>query len=198
MRRFAVRLLEFLGLTRRDAEARREIEAHLALMQEDFENRGLSPDAAHRAARVAFGGVEQTREAHRDARSFRALETARQDIALGVRLLRRSPLVTITAAGSLAIGIGGNTAIFAVANTLLFRPPDGVQHAERLVDIGAAPPTTRRRPPACSITTSGCGDSAAIRGSSAASCASTIGPSLSSASPRHASKARISKGATSG
>lgn len=138
MRRFAARLLEFLRLTRRDADVRREIDAHLALMQDDFESRGLSPEAARRAARVAFGGIEQTREAHRDARSFPALETAWQDVTLGVRLLRRSPLFTLTAAASLAIGLGVNTAIFAVADSLLFRPPDGIQQPERLVDIGAA------------------------------------------------------------
>src|SRR5262245_35587441 len=79
MRRFAARLLEFLRLTRGDADARREIDAHLALMREDFENRGMSADAARRAARLAFGGIEQTREAHLDARSFSSLETARQD-----------------------------------------------------------------------------------------------------------------------
>lgn len=138
MRRFVARLLEFLRLTRRDADLRREIDAHLALMQDDYESRGMSPDAARRAARLAFGGIEQTRERHRDARSFASLEDARQDIALGLRLLRRSPLFTLTAALSLAIGIGANTAIFAVATSLLFRPPDAIEQPDRLVDIGTA------------------------------------------------------------
>src|SRR5690349_19315180 len=130
MRRFLARLLEFVRAGHRDTDLRREIDAHLALMQEDFERRGMTPDAARRAARVAFGGIEHTREIHRDARSFPSLETARRDIALGVRLLRHSPLFTLTAATSLAIGIGANTAIFAVANSLLFRPPDGIEQPD--------------------------------------------------------------------
>ena len=105
MRRFVARLLNFLRLTRRDDEAAREIAAHLALLQDDYESRGMAPAAAHRAAQVALGGVEQARERHRDARSFPWLEDARQDVALGLRLLGRSPLFTVTTALSLASGI---------------------------------------------------------------------------------------------
>jgi predicted permease len=98
----------------------------------------MDPDAARRAARLALGGVEQTKELHRQARSFTRIEDARQDVAHGLRLLRRSPLFTCTAAVSLAIGIGVNTAIFTVANSLLFRPPSGIADAHELIDIGAA------------------------------------------------------------
>jgi predicted permease len=116
----------------------REIDTHLALMQEAYESRGMTPDAARRAARLALGGVEQTKERHREARSFIWIEDARQDVAHGLRLLRRSPLFTFTAATSLAIGIGVNTAIFTVANGLLFRPPSGIVDPHELIDIGAA------------------------------------------------------------
>src|SRR6476646_9171422 len=101
MRRFVARLLNFLRLTRRDDEAAREIAAHLALLQDDYESHGMTPEAARRAARMALGGVAQTTERHRDARSFPWLEDARQDVALGLRLLRRSPLFTLTATLSL-------------------------------------------------------------------------------------------------
>jgi predicted permease len=73
---------------------------------------------------------------YRDPRVFRWLGDARQDVTHAVRLLRRAPLFTFTAALSLAIGIGANTAIFAVANALVFRAPDGVVDARTLVDIG--------------------------------------------------------------
>src|SRR6185295_12112057 len=53
-------------------------------------------------------------------------------------LLRRSPVFTATAALSLAIGIGANTAIFTVANALLFRPPAGIADPSALVVIGTA------------------------------------------------------------
>ena len=138
MRRFLERLLQLLRVRDSERDLAREIEAHVALVQEAYEARGLSAVDARRAALVALGGIEQTKELHREARSFRWIEDARQDILHTLRLLRRSPLFTITAAVSLAIGIGANTAIFSVANSLLFRPPFGIRAPDDLVDIGAA------------------------------------------------------------
>jgi predicted permease len=64
------------------------------------------------------------------------LETWIQDARYALRLLRRSPLFTLTAALSLAIGIGANTTIFSVASALLLRPLPGLADAGRLVDVG--------------------------------------------------------------
>jgi putative ABC transport system permease protein len=64
------------------------------------------------------------------------LDTFLQDVRFGLRLLRKSPLFTATAALSLAIGIGANTTIFSIANALLFRPLPGLVAPERLVDLG--------------------------------------------------------------
>ncbi len=138
MRRFVQRLLNLVRVRRPEDDLVREIEAHLALLQDGFEARGLPADAARRAARLALGNVEHVKEQHRDARSFRWIEDACQDAAHGVRLLRRSPVFTATAALSLAIGIGANTAIFTVANGLLFRPPAGIANPSELVVIGTA------------------------------------------------------------
>ena len=138
MRRFLERVLNLLRVRRPDHDLAREIDAHLALLQDTYEARGLSPDAARRAARLALGNVDHVKEQHRDARSFRWIEDAWQDAAHGLRLLRRSPVFTATAALSLAIGIGANTAIFTVANALLFRPPAGITDPSDLVVIGTA------------------------------------------------------------
>jgi predicted permease len=58
------------------------------------------------------------------------------DVRYALRLLRRNPIFALTAAVSLAIGIGANTTIFTIANALLLRTPPGVAEPGRLVDIG--------------------------------------------------------------
>ena len=65
------------------------------------------------------------------------LETFLQDVRYAVRLLRRSPLFTATAALSLAIGIGANTTIFSIASALLLRPLPGLAESDRLWMWGA-------------------------------------------------------------
>lgn len=59
-----------------------------------------------------------------------------QDLRYALRLLRLNPVFALTAAVSLAIGIGANTTIFTIANALLFKPPAGVVEPGRLVDVG--------------------------------------------------------------
>ena len=58
------------------------------------------------------------------------------DVRFAIRLLRKSPLFTLTAALSLAIGIGANTTIFSVASALLLRPLPGLAAPNRLIDLG--------------------------------------------------------------
>ena len=91
MRRFFRRLLTPFRHGQAEAELAREVESHLALLEEQFRNEGLSPDDARSAARRAFGGVEQVKEHQRNARSFRWIDDARQDVAYGARSFRRSP-----------------------------------------------------------------------------------------------------------
>jgi macrolide transport system ATP-binding/permease protein len=59
-----------------------------------------------------------------------------RDARHAIRLLIRNPLFALTAAISLAIGIGANTTIFTIADALLWRAPAGVVDADRLVDLG--------------------------------------------------------------
>src|SRR6516225_2128121 len=64
------------------------------------------------------------------------LERLSRHLRYAVRVLARSPLFTLTAVLSLAIGLGANTTIFTIANALLLAPTHGVEHMDRLVDIG--------------------------------------------------------------
>jgi predicted permease len=73
-----------------------------------------------------------------NTRSFVWFSDARRDLVHAARLLRRNPVLTITATLSLAIGIGANTTIFTVANALLLRPAAGVAEPSCLVDIGSS------------------------------------------------------------
>ena len=138
LRRFFLRLANALRPGRAEPDLARELTSHLTLLEDDFRRRGMSPEEARLAATRAFNGVEQTKELHRDARSFRWLDDARRDLRHAGRLLRRDRLFTATAALSLALGISANTTIFTVANALLFQPPAGVVEPDRLVDIGTS------------------------------------------------------------
>jgi putative ABC transport system permease protein len=140
MRRCWSRILNALRPGPAEDELAREASAHLTLLEDDYQRRGMSAGEARVAARRAFGGVEQMKDRQRDARSFVWLDDARRDLGHAVRLLRRAPLFTLTAVLSLAIGIGANATIFSVANAVLFRTPAGVADPDRLVDIGTRTP----------------------------------------------------------
>jgi predicted permease len=64
------------------------------------------------------------------------LDTFRQDARYAVRGLVRSPVFSLTAMLSLAIGVGGTAAIYSLANSLLFSAPPGIHEPDRVVNIG--------------------------------------------------------------
>jgi predicted permease len=137
-RRLFARFVALSRTGRADAELTRELGAHLALLEDEFRRRGMTDEEARRQARLALGGIEQTKERQRNERSLLWLEDAWRDAAYALRLLRRSRSTSAIAIASLAIGIGANTAVFTVANALLFRAPAGVTAPGRLVDIGVS------------------------------------------------------------
>jgi putative ABC transport system permease protein len=107
-----------------DVEARlsEEIRFHLDMQTARNVERGMTPDAARRAALVRFGGVENHKEGARDEYRARPVEEAILDLRYAVRAFRRAPAFTSTIILTLAIGIGANTAIFSAIDGVLLKP----------------------------------------------------------------------------
>lgn len=145
--RLFARLRAFLRFHDVETDLDREIHAHLALMQDERERRGLSADEARRRARLALGGAEQAKERHRDERSFLWLEDLRRDVPYAVRGLRRNPGFALATVVTLALGIGAATAIYSTVRTILLTPLP-YPESDRLVRLSErVPPPEGGRPP---------------------------------------------------
>ena len=126
--RLSLWLRALLRRRRVESELDRELRLHLELETEENVRRGMAPDEARRRALVAFGGVEQTKEAVRDERETRWLDEISADLRYALRGFERQPWFAATAVLLLALGIGANVAIFSVVHRLILRPlpfPDG-------------------------------------------------------------------------
>ena len=99
-----------------------ELRAHIELAIEDNIARGMSRPEARRAALRGFGGLTQTKENYRQQRGIPMIEQLMRDIRFGIRQLLRSPGFAITAILTLALGVGANTAIFTLIDSIVLRP----------------------------------------------------------------------------
>ena len=121
----------------REHDLRAELDAHLELETLEGIERGLAPDAARTAAHRVLGSVPAIQDHVRDVWRSAVLAQAWQDARYAVRTLRRSPLWTAAALIALALGIGANTAIFSLADALLFRPL-AIAGPDRVLTISTA------------------------------------------------------------
>src|SRR6202041_3514210 len=138
LRRFLSKCRSFLRNERVEAELEREINSHLALLEEDFLRRGMSAEQARLAARRAYGGVEQAKQMHRDERSILWLAQLGQDIRYAVRQLPMARGFAITVILTIALGIGANTAIFTLVHAILMKSLP-VGDPKSLIRIGDKP-----------------------------------------------------------
>ena len=106
---------------RRDAELEEELAAHLEMLVEENVERGMTPEEARRAARIAFGGGEQIKEAVREQRGLPWLESLWQDLRFGLRMLAKNPGFTTIAVLTLGLGVGVNASIFSIFDAFLFQ-----------------------------------------------------------------------------
>jgi predicted permease len=121
MREFLRRAWYFLRQRRLDDELGEEMEFHRAMKQRELEDSGADPREAEFASRRAFGSSALAADRSRDVWVPRALQGLGQDFRLAVRTLFANRLVSAIAILSLALGIGANTAIFSLVNSLLLR-----------------------------------------------------------------------------
>ena len=140
---FLMRIAGLFQKERRDRELADEIESHLQLHIEDNLRAGMSPEEARRHALLKLGGIEATKEAYRDRRGLPLLETLVQDLRYSMRTLRKNPGFAATAILILALGIGGNTAMFTVIRAVLLKPLEYLD-PDRLVYLSLDNPKQNR------------------------------------------------------
>ena len=99
-----------------------EIRFHIETRAAELADSGLSPTGALARARREFGSIALAQEDSRDAWQFRWLQDLAGDMRYSIRAFRRSPAFTLTAVISLALGIGGTSAIYTALDALLWKP----------------------------------------------------------------------------
>jgi predicted permease len=111
-----------LGRRRRYDDLSASIQEHIEERTEELIAEGMSPTVAGQTARREFGNVTLIKERSREEWQWRALESILADLKLTFRRLRKFPGFAATVLLTLAIGIGANTAVFSVLNSVLLRP----------------------------------------------------------------------------
>jgi len=115
-------LSRLLGIGRRearDAELRREIATHLALIEDEYRRDGLTDDEARARARREFGNVTTVRERTAEAWTFPRIDTVLQDVRYAGRMIRRAPGLSLVVMTIVAVTIAASTALYSLADACI-------------------------------------------------------------------------------
>jgi predicted permease len=134
MRILLARCAALFGKRKLDAELDEELRSHIDLAIEENRKRGMTEAEARNAALRNLGGFTQTKESYRMQRGLPFIETLGRDVRYALRQLRKSPVFTLTAVLTLAVGIGGVAAVYSVVEAVLLRPLSFAQ-PDRLVRL---------------------------------------------------------------
>jgi putative ABC transport system permease protein len=128
------RIWNVVRRSRLDEDLRQELDAHLALIEEEERGRGVSGDEASCRARTRFGSPLVYRERALDAVIATSFEGACMEIVFAARRLVRSPAFTVAAVLTLALAIAANASIFAVVQRVVLNPLP-YPESDRLIDL---------------------------------------------------------------
>jgi putative ABC transport system permease protein len=134
---FVRRVRAWFARERLDRELQEELARHLDARTASLVDDGVAPADARRRAAVSIGNISKLVEETRDARGFPRLASLARDGRYALRQLGRNPLFTSATVATLGLTIGATTALFAIANTVVFRPLP-FRQANRLVAMTVA------------------------------------------------------------
>jgi predicted permease len=121
-RLLAARIAATFNRREMDADFDAEMVSHRALLEDELQASGLTPEDARRQARLTLGPETQLREAHRDRRGLPWLDTLSQDVRYALRLMRRDLGFAVFAILIVGIGVGASATIYSVVSALVLRP----------------------------------------------------------------------------
>jgi predicted permease len=115
-------LAAIVGRGRLEHDMDDEMRFHMEVLEAYMVRSGVPANEAKRRARAEFGSVMEFKDECRDARGLSLPDEIARNCRYAFRFLRKSPAFTLTSVVTIALCIGANTAIFSVADAVLFRP----------------------------------------------------------------------------